>query len=323
MGEVLPDFTVIRPTSIPDAVTALNDLPEARLCAGGTDLIVNMRHGLVAPETLIDLGAIQSLQQIRTDADGVHIGAGVSLRALAENQRIAGRFQAITQAALAIAGPTHREAATIGGNLCLDTRCLYYNQSHWWRKSNGFCLKYRGDICHVAPKGNRCRAAFCGDLAPAFMVHHATIDIIGKAGRRQLPLADLYLEDGTDYLTLAPGEILIAVHLPPANATSAYGKIRVRGAVDFPQAGVAIACIKDAGQHRFSLAFTGTNSRPLLAEPPAPLSATDDLDAYFTALGKLAQKTVSPQRTSTMQPHYRRLAIAALTTRLARGLLSS
>lgn len=321
MGEALPDFTVIRPTSIPDAVAAFNDLPKARLCAGGTDLIVNIRHGLLAPETLIDLGSIQSLQQIRADEDGLHIGSGVSLRALAENQTIAGRFQAITQAALAIAGPTHREVATVGGNLCLDTRCLYYNQSHWWRKSNGFCLKYRGDICHVAPKGNRCRAAFCGDLAPAFMVHQAKAEIIGPNGRRQLPLADLYIEDGADYLTLAPGEILIAVHLPLGDAASAYGKIRVRGAVDFPQAGVAIACTKDAGQHRFSLAFTGTNSRPLLAEPPAPLSAKADSDAYFAALGKLAQKTVSPQRTSTMQPHYRRLAVAALTARLARGLV--
>ncbi len=169
-NEATPDFTLARPGTLAEAVAALTADPTARPFAGGTDLIVNLRRGLVEATTLVDLGGIAAMQGISADDSGLTIGAGVSLRELADHAAMRGPYRAIGQAALAVAGPTHREVATLGGNLCLDTRCLYYNQSHWWRQSNGYCLKYRGDICHVAPKGNRCRAAFSGDLAPALLV---------------------------------------------------------------------------------------------------------------------------------------------------------
>ncbi len=320
MSNPLPDFTILRPATIDAAITGLADHPEARLCAGGSDLIVNMRHGLVETDTLIDLTGIDALQGIDAGPHGARIGAGVRLCDLLDNAEISQAWPAIHQAAAAIAGPTHREVATVGGNLCLDTRCLYYNQSHWWRKSNDFCLKYRGDICHVAPKGNRCRAAFCGDLAPALMVCGAEVELAGPTGTRRLPLAEFYREDGADPLTLQPGEILIAVQLPPAPPASAYAKVRVRGAIDFPLAGVAVAMRRTGDARHFTLAFTGTNSSPVMVEMPGTLGPDDDPDTYFTALEKLAQKTVSPQRTTTVQPHYRRLAVSALARRLAAGM---
>lgn len=320
MSEALPEFNLLRPTSIQGALDALKTEPGARLCAGGTDLIVNMRHGLVDLETLIDLGGVDELKDIVADESGLHIGAGVTLHDLAEHPATDGPYGAIRQAALSIAAPGHRASATVGGNLCLDTRCLYYNQSHWWRKSNDFCLKYKGDTCHVAPKGNRCRAAFSGDLAPALMALGAKVEIAGPDGTRRIALPDLYREDGADYLALGTGEVLIRVHLPPSNAKSAYAKVRVRGAIDFPLAGVAIACDHpDTGITRFRVAVTGTNSCPVMVDVP-DMTAQDDGDAFFTALSKLVQKTVSPQRTTSTGAHYRRLSISAIAARLAKEL---
>jgi len=215
MSEALPDFELVRPGSVTEAIAALANAPDAQICAGGTDLIVNMRRGLATPQTLVDISAISDLKTITLDDDGLRIGAGVTLRALAEHAGVARAYHAIAQAAVAIAGPNHREVATVGGNLCLDTRCQYYNQSHWWRKSNDFCLKYRGDICHVAPNGNRCRAAFSGDLAPALMVCGAKVEIAGPDGVRYCDVSALYREDGADHLTLKKDEILTSVHVPP------------------------------------------------------------------------------------------------------------
>ncbi len=322
MSEALPQFKLLHPDTVSEVIAALEADNTARICAGGTDLVVNMRRGLVEAKTLVDISRISELQSVAISKSGLTIGAGVVLRDLAENSEIAKAYPAISEAAQAIAGPGHREVATVGGNLCLDTRCLYYNQSHWWRKSNDFCLKYRGDICHVAPKGNRCRAAFSGDLAPALMVLGAEVDIVGQDGLRRVPLADFYFEDGADYIALQPGEILTAVHVPASEMKSTYGKIRIRGSIDFPLAGVAVACqALESGAHRFTLAVTGTNSRPVMVEAPAELAPGDDRDTYFDDLKKSVQKAVSPVRTSTTAPHYRRLSVSALAVRLARGLL--
>ncbi len=190
MNEVLPEFTLLRPDSIEDVVEALKTTPSAQLCAGGTDLIVNMRHGLVDTDTLVDLSGVPEIGQIKQTDAGLVIGAGVTLRMLCESDLISGAYTAVRQAATMVAGPSHREAATLGGNLCLDTRCLYFNQSQWWRQSNEYCLKYKGDTCHVAPAGNRCRAAFSGDMAPALMVLGAEIMLAGPDGNRSILLEE-------------------------------------------------------------------------------------------------------------------------------------
>jgi len=325
MTEPLPEFTLDRPETIDQAVAAMVTHPSSRFLAGGTDLIVNMRRGLVDTDFLIDLTGVSELRQLSLAKTGLTIGSGVALREICEHYEIRRRYCAIAQACDAIAGPGHRSMATVGGNLCLDTRCIYYNQSHWWRKANDFCLKYKGDICHVAPTGKRCRAAFSGDLAPALMVHDAEVEIAGPDGGRKTALADLYQEDGANHLTLKPAEFVAAIHVPPHDAArsirSAYAKVRVRGAIDFPLAGVAVACSRLAdGRIKITSALTGTNSSPVLIEGLDPIGPDQDQDAAFNHLEKLVQKQASPQRTSTIASHYRRLAVSALARRLAKQL---
>ncbi|MGZ9052942.1 MAG: FAD binding domain-containing protein, partial [Rhodoplanes sp.] len=215
----------------------------------------------------------------------------------------------------------HRSMATVGGNLCLDTRCIYYNQSEWWRRSNRYCLKHRGDTCHVAPQGQRCHAAFSGDLAPALMVLGAEIEIAGPAGRRRIPLAELYAEDGRAHLKLAQGELLVCVQLPAAPPPSTYAKVRLRGAIDFPLAGVAVSlAVADGVVSALRVGLTGTNSRPFLLDGvDAFIGRPLDEDA-LVRLDRLVQKQVQPMRTTLASANYRRLAAAALARRLAARL---
>ncbi len=321
MTEVLPEIRILEPLTIKEAIDALQQQSDARPCAGGTDLVVQLRKGLAEMGTLVSLSNIKALREIETDDGGMRIGAGVTLAEIECSTAIASGYPAIAKAARNVAGPAHRQAATLGGNLCLDTRCVYYNQSHWWRKSNGYCLKYRGDTCHVAPQGNRCRAAFSGDMAPALMVHGAEIEIAGPGGTRRVALSEFYNEDGADHIRIQQDEILVAAHLPPPGPVSDYEKVRVRGAMDFPLAGVAVACEKSPdGAVTFTVAVTGTNSKPFLVDVPGGLASEDGAETFFAALEKAVQKAVSPQRTTTIAPHYRRLSVAALTTRLARNL---
>ena len=320
MSTTLPDFRLARPQSADEAVAERLAAPAGRYLAGGTDLIVNMRGGIVDTDLLIDLTGIAELTTLSADESGLTIGAGVTLADLATDTVVLENHPAVAQAASAVAGPGHRAAATLGGNLCLDTRCLYYNQSEWWRRSNDYCLKYKGDVCHVAPTGDKCRAAFSGDLAPALLVHDAEIEVAGPDGRRRLPLADLYRDDGATHLTLAPEDLLVAVRLPAGPRRSAYEKIRVRRAIDFPLAGVAVSIIGDEAAARLRIAVTGTNSRPFL------IAGLDDLDAGnlgepdLVRIDKAVQKQVSPVRTTTIAGHYRRLAAATLARRLAARL---
>ena len=176
MTTPLPKFRLAEPRTVKEAIAARLNHPGGRFVAGGTDLLVNMRRGISSPDLLVDLSGIDELAEIETNGHGVTIGAGVTIATLARNAVIATQYRALAQAAEAIAGPGHRIMGTVGGNLCLDTRCIYYNQSEWWRSANAYCLKHRGDICHVAPQGQRCHATFSGDLAPALLVLGAEIE---------------------------------------------------------------------------------------------------------------------------------------------------
>lgn len=321
MSAPLSEFRLVQPRTIKDAITAHLDYPKARFLAGGTDLLVNMRRGINSSDLLIDLSGIAELAELEVTESGMTIGAGVSIEALVRNGTIAAQYPALAEAAHAIAGPAHRAMGTVGGNLCLDTRCIYYNQSEWWRSANAFCLKSRGDICHVAPQGQRCHAAFSGDLAPALLVLDATVEIAGPKGHRKMSLSDLYVEDGKAHLTLAEGELLTAVHLASNQPPSAYAKIRVREAIDFPLAGVAVA-LGAPGSIVASLkiALTGTNSRPfLLAGTDAFIGRAVD-EKLLREIERLVQKQVQPMRTTLTSANYRRLTAAALARRLTVNL---
>ncbi|MCC2111599.1 MAG: 4-hydroxybenzoyl-CoA reductase subunit beta [Hyphomicrobiales bacterium] len=317
MSEALPEFEFARPETIDEAIAARNGARDARYLAGGTDLVVNLRRGIVDADRLIDLTGIAELDRLDISADGAVIGASVKLAAVAENAEIRAHYPAVAEAAAVIAGPQHRSVGTVGGNLCLDTRCVYYNQSEWWRRANAYCLKYRGEICHVAPGGTRCWAAFSGDLAPAMLVHGAEIEIAGPDGRRRMPLGELYTDDGADHLTLDDGELVVAVHLPADDWRSAYDKIRVRDSIDFPLAGVAVAVKERAGSGpELRIALTGTDSRPVLVDGVAEAIAGGFDDATFPAAEKRLKKQVQPMSTTSLNAPYRRTAAAVVAKRL-------
>ena len=321
--ERMSAFAVKRPTSIAEAAALLASEPGARLLAGGTGLLPNMRRGIERPALLVDLGAVQDFTSIVVTDEGLALGAGATLSRLAADPRVARVYRAVAEAARAVAGPAHRGVATIGGNLCLDTRCVFYNQSEWWRATNDYCLKRGGEVCHVAPQGKHCHAAFSGDLAPALLVLAAEVELTASRGTRRIALSDLYRDDGAQHLTIGADELLVRVVVPAPSAdlVSGYRKASVRGAIDFPLAGVACAVSVHGGMlTELRVAVTGTNSQPfILAGTEALLGRSIDPD-LLSELAKLVQKQVSPMRTTVTASNYRRQVAAALAQRLLREL---
>ena len=304
--------------------------PGSRFLGGGTDLVVNLRRGIGdPPAALIEVKGVAELKGIEVEADGggdgerIRVGAGVTIRALAEDPRVCAGFPGLAAAARSIAGPTHRNMGTVGGNLCLDTRCIYYNQSEWWRAANRYCLKYGGEICHVAPKSRVCYATFSGDLAPAFAVlDEAEVEVAGAEGFRTLPLGSLYTGDGERYLALEPDELVVAVRARrPAGLRTGYDKVRVRQSIDYPLAGVAAGVAREGDRLTgLRLAFTGTNPRPLRLEGTEALCGGPLDDAAMERLSGLVRRQVMAMRTTFTSGHYRRHAAGVLARRLVRGL---
>jgi 4-hydroxybenzoyl-CoA reductase subunit beta len=321
--ERLAPFTLHRAGTAAQAAALLASLPGARILAGGTDLLPNLRRGLGSPPALVDVSGIAGFDAVSRDAQGWRLGAGVTLAQLAADPAIARELPALAQAAASVAGPGHRGVATLGGNLCLDTRCVFYNQSEWWRRSNDYCLKHGGETCHVAPQGSRCHAAFSGDVAPALIALDASVQIVGAKGERAVPLVDLYADDGAASLCLAADELIVAARIPPqpAGSRSGYRKGRIRGAMDFPLAGVAARASFDGARlASLRLALTGTNSRPLLLADTDALCGGAIDEAMLAALGKRIGKQVSPMRTTVTASNYRRQVAIVQAQRLLREL---
>lgn len=322
----LSDFRFCRPSSASEAVALRLEHPASRFIAGGTDLLPNMRHGLVGADVLIDLGNIGEMSGVQ-EADGaLRIGAGTTLAALAAHPTVQARFPALAQAALGVAGPTHRTAATVGGNLCLDTRCRYYNQSATWREGNQFCMKLAGDVCRVATKSERCYAAFSGDVAPALLVLDAQLDILGAQGLRSVPIGAFYRDDGQHYLGLAPDELLLAVRVPlHGNLHSAYEKVRIRDAIDFPLTGVAVALRRSADRGNscighLAIACTGVSSRPERVEGLEALAGQALDDAAFALIEKQIKRGIQAMETTIVSVPYRRRVTPVLARRMIERL---
>ncbi len=240
----LPSFTYLAPRTVQEAVRQIDEAGAGgMLVAGGTDLYPNMKRRQFEPKVLVGLRGIRDLGRISGDRrGGMTIGAGVTLSEVAAHAGISEGYRALALAAGAVSSPPLRNMGTIGGNLCLDTRCNYYNQTYHWRKSIGFCMKKDGDICLVAPGSARCWAVSSTDTAPVAIALGAQVRLVGPGGERVIPAADLYRDDGMSYLTKAPNEVLVDVTLPPADGwRSTYWKLRRRGSFDFPILGVAVA----------------------------------------------------------------------------------
>jgi 4-hydroxybenzoyl-CoA reductase subunit beta len=329
----LPQFKLLRPKSIEEAVEFLarhasaaesaraSDQPAAiRIIAGGTDLIPSMRQKLFEPEFVLDLRGIAALRGIRPDAaGGVEIGALTSLRAIERSEFLCRHYRVLTQAAATVASPVLRNMGTIGGNICLDTRCLWYNQSLAWRKGCGFCIKKDGDLCHVAPGGTKCWAVFAGDTPPALLCLDAEIEIAVSAGARRVPLGDFYTGAGDNYSKLRADELVTRVFLPASSAdyNGVYRKLRVRGSIDYPLAGVAVALKRRNGHVADArVGITAVNPAPLLVKGARELLAGKVVDeALAEAVGDLAAKTARPLTTSALTPEYRREMIRVFTKR--------
>jgi 4-hydroxybenzoyl-CoA reductase subunit beta len=337
--DALPDFELVRPQTL-DALIALRAAhPQSSLLGGGTDLIVNIRRGIVAPNLLIETNGVKELHAILANAQELAIGAAVTLTELAAHPDVVGHFPAVAQAAAHIAGPTQRHMGTVGGNLCLDTRCIFYNQSEWWRDANRHCLKTTGTVCHVAPKSRGvCFATFSGDLAPALLILDAQVDIAGPAGRRTLPLADLYIGyarqdepvtesrgDGKFYLVLRPGEIVTAVRARNTpGLRSAYDKIRIRRSIEYPVTGVAVALRRDGDTLAdLRVAFTGTNPRPVRLAGTEQLCGGPLHARVFAGLDGLVRDQIMAMKTTFTPGHYRRRVAGVLARRLVQRLFEA
>jgi 4-hydroxybenzoyl-CoA reductase subunit beta len=248
-------------------------------------------------------------------------------------------YPALAQAAAHIAGPTQRNMGTVGGNLCLDTRCIFYNQSEWWRDANQHCLKTTGTVCHVAPKSRGvCFATFSGDLAPALLILDAEVDIAGPARRRTMPLSSLYIGyarqdepvtetrgDGKYFLSLRPGEFVTAVRAKNSpGLRSAYDKIRVRRSIEYPVTGVAVGLRRDGDKLAdLRVAFTGTNPRPVRLSGTERLCG-GALDAsVFEPLDALVRDQIMAMKTTFTPGHYRRRVAGVLARRLVQRLYNS
>jgi 4-hydroxybenzoyl-CoA reductase subunit beta len=278
-----------------------------------------MRQKLFEPEYVLDIRNVGGLKDIRQTDSGVEIGALASLTAIEQSALLRRRYPVLTEAAATIASPLLRNMGTIGGNICLDTRCLWYNQSLTWRKGCGFCIKKDGDLCHVAPGGTKCWAAFSGDTPPALLCLAAEVEIASAAGTRRMPLSAFYTGEGDAYRKLRQDELLTRIFLPESSADyrGVYRKLRVRGSIDYPLAGVAVVMKRSDGHIADArLAITAVNPAPLLVKGAGELLAGKRLDeALAAAVGDLAAKMARPLTTSALTPEYRREMIRVFTKR--------
>ena len=239
----LPLFEFRAPQTISEAVHILEgEGPQAMPLAGGTDLLPNMKRRQQVPKTLMSLNRIGELHQAKRSDSGLWLGACVTLSEIAADPRFRNGLTALAQAASFVATPQIRNMATLGGNLCLDTRCNYYDQNYEWRKAVGFCLKKDGATCWVAPGSSKCLAVSSTDTAPALMALGARVRLVSRSGEREVPLTDLYQNDGIHYIKRQPNELLTEVLLDSLHGwKSAYWKLRRRGSFDFPVLSVAAA----------------------------------------------------------------------------------
>jgi 4-hydroxybenzoyl-CoA reductase subunit beta len=324
----LSEFQLARPRNLPGALAYLADhAVNIRVLAGGTDLLPSMRQKLFEPEHVLDLRQIPELKGIRETKQGIEIGALTTLHEIEHSALLRERYTVLVEAARTVASPLIRHMGTIGGNICLDTRCLWYNQSLTWRKSCGFCIKKDGDLCHVAPGGTKCWAAFSADTPPALLCLNAEIEIASASATRRILLRDLYTGEGDSYRKLQPSELVTKIILPHASSgyRGTYRKLRVRGSIDYPLAGVAVT-VKQTNGHidDIQVALTAVNPAPVLVPGLTTLLSNGRIDNNAAEhAGELASRAAKPLTTSALTPEYRREMIRVFTRRALLALIES
>jgi 4-hydroxybenzoyl-CoA reductase subunit beta len=321
----LPIFTFHAPRTLEEAARILDgEGADAMPLAGGTDLLPNMKRRQQVPKTLMSLRAVDSLRQIQSDHSTSRLGACITLSEIAGDPRLRNGLTALAQAASLVATPQIRNMATLGGNLCLDTRCNYYDQNYEWRKSIGFCLKKDGTTCWVAPGSAKCMAVSSSDTAPALMALGARVCLVSRTGEREVLLSDLYNLDGMNYIHRKPNEILSEVQLDNLHGwKSTYWKLRRRGSFDFPVLSVAAAaCLSADGIVEDARIVIGSvASRPLVAGDAAKHLVGKSLNAEtITEAAALAARIAKPLDNTDFDMSWRKKVTAEFVTYALREL---
>jgi 4-hydroxybenzoyl-CoA reductase beta subunit len=325
----LPRFGVEAPRTVDEVVAALQR-PGARLVAGGTDILPNLKHRLHDPPLLVSLAAVQELRAVRRDGDVLRIGAGLTLTDVAEHPEIVAAFPSLAHAAGLIASPLIRNMGTLGGNVNLDTRCRYVNQTAFWRTAIGGCLKSEGNVCHVVPGGRNCVAAMSSDCVPVLISLGASISMVGANGRREVAMEDYYVADGLRHTKRADDEVTteIVVPLPTRPRRAGYAKWTVRRSIDFPLVSVAL---------RFDLERDSVHAPVeglsvvvgVLGSKPRVVTRLDDAigkklsDASFAAIvAERAHAQCKPLENVPYEAPYRRRMIEVHTRRAIASLVA-
>ena len=307
----LPRLDYLRPRSVGEATELAARNPGAMFIAGGTDLVPNLKRRQFDATTLISLNALPDGRLVEGDVHrGVTIGAQVTLDELARHHRLGSPFRALAQACGSVSTPQVRYMGTLGGNLLVDPRCNYYNQTYSWRKAVGFCLKKDGDICLVARSSPRCWAVSSSDSAPVALALGAEVTLQGTGGTRRIAAAALYRDDGIDYTTKRPDEVITTIHLPAVQGrmTSAYWKLRRRPAFDFPILGVAVAIAWDDGVVREARGALGAvGSHPVDITPfLAPLEGARPTEDLIAEVAEAADKPSRPLDNTDLSHYWRK-----------------
>jgi 4-hydroxybenzoyl-CoA reductase subunit beta len=325
----LPLFEFRAPRTLDEAVRILDsEGPRAMPLAGGTDLLPNMKRRQQVPKTLLSLRHIEELHNVRlhkdSNTDTSRLGACVTLAEIASDPRFHNGMTALAQAASFVATPHIRNMATLGGNLCLDTRCNYYDQNYEWRKAINFCLKKDGETCWVAPGSAKCMAVSSTDTAPALIALGARVRLVSRSGERQVPLAELYNNDGMHYLERKPNEVLTEVLLDSLHGwKSTYWKLRRRGSFDFPVLSVAAAARITSGGvvEEARIVIGSTASRPLLAVEAGKFLAGRALSAdSITQAATSAARIAKPLDNTDFDMSWRKKVTAEFVTYALREL---
>jgi 4-hydroxybenzoyl-CoA reductase subunit beta len=317
----LPRFQFVTPSSLDEAIRLRTEaLDSSMYVAGGTDVYPKMKRRQFQPERVIALAGV--VPHAISNGSGMRIGAGATLTAVSEHPKVRDGYRALAEAAGLVSTPQLRNMGTIGGNVCLDTRCNWYDQSLFWRTAEGFCMKTHAEVvCRVAPSSAKCLAVASADTVPALIALGASIAVAGPNGERIESLADCYREDGIRYLTLAPGEIVTEIRLPASEGwRSTYRKQRDRNSFDFPIAGVAAAVRWDGGTvAEARVAITALGSRPVAVEASA-LVGTKMEDDAIAAVADAAHKAARPMDNTSGTISQRKRAARVFTERALASL---
>lgn len=325
----LPKMDYQAPESVAEAFSLLDKYGEdARILAGGTDLLPACKHRNIRPALIVSLKKIAELKGIQfQEGEGLRIGAMTSLNDVRYDSHVLNHFPALAQAAASVGATQHQNMGTLGGNLCLNTRCIYYNQSDTWRKSLPVCFKMGGDICHVVPKGKKCYAIFSADTVPALVALDAEVKMVSSRGERIVPLKELYTGDGRNPVAVEAGEILSEIRIPETNGNqrSVYLKYRVRGAIDFPLVGVSarVNFNGDATCKGCKVVLNAVGSTPVeVSEADALLKDQIPSEELINNVAEKAVKSAHPVANAAgATPGYRRKMAGILTRRALQSLL--